>query len=197
MTAYYVGDFSDEALIVTPTRGGEDVELHDHTFVVDLVSPAGHPVDPAPTATLVDDEVHVVISTPFTLPGVYKVWVTALRGTTARVSLDAAFIVVEDRNEWHTLHSAREEWRDAPRDDVALHTILTLARDEVEAYARIGASWATIRQGQIMQARTLWNAAKVDASGTLGDGTFQITPRPLDWMVRQVLRPKTAVPKVM
>jgi hypothetical protein len=48
-----------------------------------------------------------------------------------------------------------------------------------------------------MQARNQWNAAKVDpANGGLGDESFIVTPHPLDWMIKQILRPATAIPVV-
>ena len=47
------------------------------------------------------------------------------------------------------------------------------------------------RRAQLMQARNLWNAGKVDPStGDQGEGSFILSPVPLDWTVKQVLRPK-------
>lgn len=49
------------------------------------------------------------------------------------------------------------------------------------------------RFAQMMHVRNLWNAAKVAADGTNGGETFELVARPLDWHVKQVLRPLRAV----
>ena len=50
---------------------------------------------------------------------------------------------------------------------------------------------------QLMQAKNMWNAGRVDASGGIGDGgDFVIRPVPLDWHVKQLLRPKRGAPRV-
>jgi len=51
--------------------------------------------------------------------------------------------------------------------------------------------------GQFLQAKNMWNAGRVDASGGLGDGEgFVMRPTPLDWHIKQVLRPKRGAPRV-
>lgn len=111
---------------------------------------------------------------------------------------------------WHDLVSARRMWRDAPADDETLQTLLNTAQQQVVAYAPItyddtgavvpidpNAVPVNYRQAQLMQARNMWNAGKVDpASAGMGDDTFAIRPFPLDWMVKQIIRPKTGVPIV-
>lgn len=121
---------------------------------------------------------------------------------------------------WHTLDTARDQWRDAPSDDDTLQQLLDVARHQVTAYAptytgepgtstlaapdpTTGAlqpvTAATVpadyRLAQLMQARNIWNAGRVDpASGGLGDDSFIMRPFPLDWMVKQIIRPKRALP---
>ncbi len=107
---------------------------------------------------------------------------------------------------WHDVESARNQWVDAPLDDVALEQLLEVAKGQVIAFAPAlpepaeGAEQTVpehYRMGQLMQARNLWNAGKVDtASGGMGDDTFIVRPRPLDWTVKQVLRPRKGVPRV-
>ena len=110
---------------------------------------------------------------------------------------------------WHTPASAREHWADAPGypEDEAdvLVELLEVAREQVEAYAPAlplpaeGEALeipATYRYAQLMQARNIWNASTVSPGGDLGEGDFTITVHPLDWTVKQMLRPKRAVPVV-
>ena len=99
---------------------------------------------------------------------------------------------------WHTLETARDQWTDAPYQDEILTDLLEIAQEQCLAYAPLPDSNAPLathyRVAQLMQARSIWNATKVSPSGDLGDGTYVITPKPLDWMIKQVLRPKRGVP---
>ncbi|HWU46145.1 MAG TPA: hypothetical protein VN133_05250 [Humibacter sp.] len=123
---------------------------------------------------------------------------------------------------WYDTTTARTDWGDAPASDDQLETLLTIAKNAVITYAPkytdpttaalslgqidpvtglINPITDTIppdyRQAQLMQARNTWNAAKVDpANASLGDDQFVIRPFPLDWMVKQIIRPKRALPWV-
>lgn len=123
---------------------------------------------------------------------------------------------------WHTPDTARAEWDDAPSDDERLNVLLMVAYQAVAAYAPkytdpSGTVYlgyvdpvtgvlgpvtdltvpANYREAQLMQARNHWNAVKVDPSnGAIGDGSFIMKPFPLDWSVKQTIRPKTALPWV-
>ena len=111
---------------------------------------------------------------------------------------------------WHTVESARDEWPDAPSDygdggDDSLSTLLAVSREAVVAYAPAvpvtdpPADPDVIPDGyraaQLMQARNVWNASKASGSGDLDGGQFGIAVGfPLDWQVRQLIRPKTGKP---
>lgn len=103
---------------------------------------------------------------------------------------------------WHDVDSAREQWRDAPVDDERLETLLIVAQQQVLAFGSL--VWAdgddvpvNYRLAQLMQARNAWNAVNVDPSnGETGEGTFAIRPFPLDWTVKQMIRPTRGVPAV-
>src|SRR5690606_13295488 len=108
---------------------------------------------------------------------------------------------------WHDIESARDQWIDAPLDDDVLEELLAVAEQQVIAYAPAlpapaegGALAAPVNylRAQLQQARNLWNASKVDAgTGMSADGeSFAIRPFPLDWMIRQTLRPRRGVPRV-
>lgn len=109
---------------------------------------------------------------------------------------------------WHTLETARDQWIDAPDEDETLEELLEVARGQVVAYAPerktdpIVAPDSIIvpvayRLAQIRQTQNIWNAGSVDPAGGMGDGTdFVIRPHPLDWHVKQIIRPRGATPSV-
>lgn len=106
-------------------------------------------------------------------------------------------VVVEQDDAWHNAATARFEWDGAPTSDGTLYRLLQTAREQVEAYgqhlpagARVPELW---RQAQLSQARNMYNATLTsgDSSYDLGGGVV-ITPRPLDWAVKQLIRPRTA-----
>lgn len=111
---------------------------------------------------------------------------------------------------WHDIESARDQWVDAPLDDERLEELLTVACQQVVAYAPKSVREAleaddaapdevptNLRVAQLMQARNIFNAQRVDAaSGGMGEDTFMVRPHPLDWMVKQIIRPRTGVPRV-
>ena len=123
--------------------------------------------------------------------------------------------------EWHTVASARDQWVDAPYDedggDDTLTELLDVAKEAVLAFAPVltqseddyilvdgilipntGEVIPTnYRVGQLMQARNVWNASKASPSSGDFDGTsYGLSSFPLDWQVRQLLRPKRGVPVI-
>lgn len=53
------------------------------------------------------------------------------------------------------------------------------------------------REAHFVQARNIWNATKVAPGSTsYGPDDMPISLHPLDWHVKQLLRPRTGVPKV-
>lgn len=109
---------------------------------------------------------------------------------------------------WHDEESARANWDDAPYDDEQLAELLEVARGQVVAYSPHRKSDAAVqpesdevpvayRLAQIRQAQNLWRAGTVDATGGIGDGSdFVIRPHPLDWHIKQIIRPKGGRPRV-
>lgn len=110
---------------------------------------------------------------------------------------------------WHTKDSIREAWGDADQiEDALLEELLVVAEDAVRAYAPALPAFepeteeeleeipTRYRVGQMVHVKNLWNASRVAASGDLGGDTFEIQPRPLDWHVKQILRPQRGIPKV-
>ena len=120
--------------------------------------------------------------------------------------------------DWWTPDEVRDEWRDAPASDVTLLRLIDVAKSEVLDFDK-GATWrrditnagtpwpggyggdigrtdvpAGLLQATLMQIVNLWNANKVDpSSGEIGDGSFVIHAFPLDWAVRQRIRPQSPI----
>ena len=102
---------------------------------------------------------------------------------------------------WHSLVSARYGWVDAPWQDSLLGDLLEVAKIQCVAYApALGEDVlapVNYRVAQLMQTRNLWNASKADpSSGGIGEDNFVVRPYPMDWVVKNILRPKRAVPVV-
>lgn len=218
MTYYFVGDVPPSALVLVPTRAGDDgqavpIELELwQSCAAQLVTPGGGaiPVD----ATIADDGTIAVDLGPDPFPegGLYLLRLTLERAAAdateatpaiaaARQRIDAVPIVVQADDGWHTLPSARAEWKDAGRiSDRRLWVLLDIARTQVSDYAPqlLEGQLPPIayREAQLMQARNLWNASRVDPSGSSGEDSFAVTPFPLDWTIKQLLRPKRARPVV-
>lgn len=198
--AYYVDDVPENPFEIEPP---EDIELDQFDTAVAYFTTPGVEDITAVSAEITDTAVEVDFEEGaiFTEPGLWTLTVTLMSGTAIR-RLPSIRIVVQADDGWHTLDTARHAWSDAVRiEDDILWEILAVAKHEVVAYAPALAVGATVpvhyRKGQLMQARSLWNASKVDpSSGAMGDDSFAITPFPLDWQVKQVLRPKRAVPVV-
>jgi hypothetical protein len=119
--------------------------------------------------------------------------------------------------EWHTVESARDEWPDAPYDedggDTLLTSLLAAAQLAVVAYAPVQADMVTIdpdgyivseeyvvpdgyRIAQLMQARNIWNSGKASPSGDFDGAGYGLSTFPLDWQVRQLIRPKRGRPVI-
>lgn len=50
---------------------------------------------------------------------------------------------------------------------------------------------------QLQQSAVLWNAGRTAPDGTVGDGAFMFTPRPLDKTIRSIIRPADGKPHVL
>lgn len=103
--------------------------------------------------------------------------------------------------EWHTLTTAREQWPDAAGiGDEQLEELLTVARLAVLAYAKVLEDDEdppeNYRYAQLMQAQNVWNSSEASPSGDFDSSGYGLTTFPLDWAVRQVLRPKRGFPVI-
>lgn len=129
-------------------------------------------------------------------PGLYPIRAAVTIGDATQSALVDYLVVDDPDTGWHTLESARDAWHGAPRSDGDLYRLLGTAREQCEAYAPVLAVGEAIppryMTAQLMQARSVWNAVKTDASGAYDDGTgFTLRTFPLDWAVKALLRPVT------
>lgn len=196
---YYVGDIPADAVAIEPARNGEPIDLAPFTALDSEALLRNF------DGTIVVEDGEFLITflegmvildwpplTPFATAGVYTLEVT-LVGATARERLEPVYFVAQEDSDWHTLDSARALWSDASAiTDPRLFQLLELARAQVEQYGTTLTGSDAIRaqrEAQLGQARNLLNAGRVE-SGDDGTDSFVLRPFPLDWMIKQILRPK-------
>lgn len=96
---------------------------------------------------------------------------------------------------WQTIESARQLWPDARRmNDENLTVYLNVAKSQVLDFAPLAVDALpaeTYYLAQLLQARNLYNSTLGSTSSTDENG-YAITTTPLDWQVKQLLRPVRA-----
>lgn len=134
--------------------------------------------------------------------GTYLVRVSVVEGNTS-LALPPVRIPVESAGTgWHTIDTARTDWQGGPpTEDHVLFDLLTIAREQVLAFAPARDEADEIptryRQAQLMQARNTWNATvKNPRDDTQGFGDFAVPVFPLDWSVKRLIRPIRVSTKV-
>lgn len=99
---------------------------------------------------------------------------------------------------WLDISTARAEWWDAPDDDTTLARLLEVAKTQVIAFAPtlddITRPTESYVLAQLMQARNLWNTGRIAPDSTAAVDGFVIQPHPLDWQIKQLLRPRNPRP---
>jgi hypothetical protein len=109
---------------------------------------------------------------------------------------------VQPYDGWASLDDAREQWADAvDMEDDELTQYLASAYEQcVEFAPALAEGQTTIPQryvqAQIMQARAIWRSITAGDDDGIGPEGFTVTVYPMDWTVKNLLRPKRAVPRV-
>ncbi|GAA4170781.1 hypothetical protein [Gryllotalpicola koreensis] len=200
--SYYVGDIPAAPLVIEPARGGDPLDISDYTVAsISLIDPTGIPVEAQPTATIVDDEGITVIrvtwgnASPFAASGVHVARITVSDDAGHKLRMPAVRLAVDTDDGWYTVDDARDDWLQGPVSDVRLYELLQVAKKEVIDFAPDLPDGASVplsyRQAQLDHARDVWNASKVDPStGDDGDDSFAVRAFPLDWTIKQRLRPQ-------
>ncbi|MEN0101843.1 MAG: hypothetical protein AAGC90_02860 [Curtobacterium sp.] len=128
-------------------------------------------------------------------PGFYPIYALTTVGERVERSLVDWLVVVDPADQWHNVATARLEWDGAPEQDGTLYRLLNTAREQVEAYAPALTGTEVperYRAGQMSQARNMFNAAVTAGEVQVDLNGNAIRPRPLDWAVKQLLRPARA-----
>ena len=210
MTYFYVGDIPAEDFVVSPSLNNDAIQLHGQDVAeVLLTDPPGTTVTTL-TGTVSGQDVDVTFPADvsvFTTAGIYTMVVvidkTAEAGSDGVIQADPIRIVADDTgDEWATLSLARDQWIDARTiEDAMLYDLLALSKSQILEYAPVLADGVavplTYRMAQITQAKNVYNGSLVDAgTGDIGNDTFTIRPFPLDWQVKQMVRPRRGTPVV-
>lgn len=126
--------------------------------------------------------------------GILTIALTLTEGA-AHAAAGPLRVVVEDPTDgWLTLDQARTEWADAAEDDSILYEVLTAARTACEAFAPpVETVPIHYRRAQLVQAKAIWASERSTRDSRIGDDDFSVTVFPLDWNVKQLLRPKSAI----
>lgn len=191
-----VGDAIVGPAAVPYLDGGDPADFTGVTIVSGMLTdPIGleQDVDVAISATDPSVLEYTFTGVPFDLGGIYSL--------TAKLTVPAgtfrtaeARFVVEAVDGWATIGDMRAEWRDAPKGDLQLWRLLRVARVQVEAFAPgpalVARPSTNLVLAQQTQARNIWNAIKTDpANQGIGDEGFVIRPFPMDWTVKNLIRP--------
>lgn len=202
---YYTGDVPTAALIVSPSLNGEPLTVNAaDTAEVLLTAPDGDEITTL-TGTIDEDDVQVTFpgTTVFTDPGIYTLTILIDYDAGGIQQADPVRLVVDDTSaQWATLALTRDQWVDArTMEDALLYELLELSKVQILEYAPALADGVAVplqyRLAQIVQAKNVYNSSLVDAgSGDIGNDTFTIRPFPLDWQVKQMLRPRRGTPVV-
>lgn len=197
---YTVGDTPAAPLLVLPARDGEPVDL---TLYADagalLTFPDGSTV--TATATLAGEDDAEGPAVEVTLPELSQAGLVGVRVMLNTAgggsdSFDLEPVPVQPIDGWHSIGSARAEWDGAKQlEDARLFVLLQTAKQDLLAYAPasqvVPRPSISAREAQLLHARNRNAASRIDpASGDAGVGDYAVGPFPLDWAVKQLLRPK-------
>lgn len=196
--SYYAGDDPAEPLqVVSPSV---DLDLYTDATGT-LTAPSG--AETGISGTVEDGAIVIDMPTgSLDEAGIHMLALTVSNPTGQTRRLPTRELVAQEAGTgWHTLDSARDRnWVDArDMDDITLYELLESARHDVLEFAPTLDEGEAVpiryRMAQLAHARNRWNAALADPStGDFGGEGFAIPARPLDWQIKQMLRPSTGVP---
>lgn len=178
------------------------VELPPGTLVsAELYAPRTV-TDPAELGAVLDLEESTVTVTwpelvgPFAVGGVYTL---RLRLTIeGRANYLTAYIPVLAFDGWLTPDEARQWWPGAPDDVPLLMMLLHNAREAIEAVALARyltpAPSPEARNAQLLQARAIYTLGQTSPQEEVGMESLSVRVYPMDWNIRQLVRPKRVRP---
>lgn len=204
---FYVGDVPKTPIALSIETDEE--YLGDYTGVSFVIlAPDGTSAGTGTSSLLfTDDDIEATLRWPaefaFSHAGIYHLNAT-ITGTGTSLRLATIPLIVQVEDGWHTLASARSQWpdsrSDAQMDDIVLYELLEVTKKQCIVYAPALAEGAAVplnyKAAQLMQARNVWTASKVDTGGSFQEEGGSVAAFPMDWQVTNLLRPKTAIPVV-
>lgn len=210
VSPYWLGDQPAPADAVITDELGNAVNLTGATITAELINPGTTFGAGELTVTVDDAEAGEVTLTwpedPFTIPGIGAVRVRVVAASMAGWAEPVRFPILTFDG-WLTLEQARQSWSDAPKDDLTLAMVLLNSKTECARFLAaanggslplpVGAAPPTHWVGgQLLQAQAIWQVAQTNADDQIGTEGFGVRVFPLDWNIKQILRPKSAVPFV-
>jgi len=201
MTVLYLGDIPADPFAVAPPDG---LALSDFTLAeASLVAPSGDVV-PVEAEISVDIVlVDVGPTSPFDEAGLWRIRIVVSSATARATFPDARLVIDDPDSEWHTLATARDEWPGSKTSitDVKLHRLLEIARRDCLTWGPelvdaaglplpVPGPWL---EAQLKQARNILNAAQASTQQVDPDMS-SYEPRPMDWWVKQLIRPDSGRP---
>ena len=182
-------DFTDEAGNMFPVGDY-------HNFTCRVLSPTGAVLG-TQTGTTTGNHLELSFGAPSlaTVHGIYEIIFTFTKTTGAVAHTEPFRFVVQIEDGWLTLEQAREQWADAPLDDIFLHQILDTAKAQCIAYAPAitGNPPISYVQAQLLQSRAIFQSVIANQNDTSGLDGFTVRVFPLDFTIRAMLRPKRAI----
>ena len=189
-TTYWVGGGPPSLVLDVDT----DVTLAAVTSVsASLVAPDGTAI-PGAAATLAGEQITVTLPADAFTTGGFHSLNLILTAPTFTEYVEPVLLVVQAMDGWLTLEQARVLWPQAPDEDAVLFMLLESAKAACIAFAPVLPAGMIVpvsyRQAQFQQARASWLAMSATMDASVGDNDFAVTVFPLDWNVKQLLRPK-------
>lgn len=130
-----------------------------------------------------------------TIDGIYEIVFKFFDG--GILTAEPFRFVVQAEDGWLDLQTARNQWADAPLDDIFLHQILDTAKKQCQKYApalpALQHPPIEYVQAQLIQARAIYQNVISNNNDTTGLEGFTVRIFPLDYNIRAMLRPKRAI----
>lgn len=179
----------------TPTYALGDVPPTPLTLALEDAAPGWTGVETSAGAATLDADAITLTLPTLDVAGLLTIHLTVTKDG-ARAACAPVRIVVEDPTDgWMTCDEAALVWADAPDDYAVLYEVLTAARTACESFAPAADPIpANYRRAQLVQAKAIWAAERPTFDNRAGDEDMSIGLYPLDWNVKQLLRPKTGLP---
>lgn len=200
---YWVDDVPQAtALMEFSDETGEPLDLSTFTAAVAVLTFPDFTLLTLPATITAEGTLQLSMGSAitFTMPGVYSLVAKFSDVGGVLLSAEPYQFVTQAMDGWLTLEQTRQQWQDAPVNDLSLYALLESARAQCTAYARnlhegeaLPITW---RQAQLKQTRALYMSDIANQNDSVGVDGFQVRIFPLDWNIKALLRTKAGMPVV-